>query len=66
MPRYFAKRPRSEGWAGDDLYDDERGSLQPDITVDDHVAVDTGLIDADGNSIFRAPNPIGFGRDDEW
>lgn len=35
-------------------------------TVCDHEAVDTGLIDQDGNMILRAPNPMGFGRDDEW
>lgn len=66
MARYFAKRPRAEGWVADDLYDDERGSHRPDLTVDEHVAVDTGLLDADGNTIMRAPNPVGFGRDEEW
>lgn len=66
MARYFSKRPRSEGWCGDDLFDDERGGFAPSITVDEHVATDTGLIDADGNSIMRAPNPVGFGRDEEW
>jgi hypothetical protein len=66
MSRYFSKRQRAEGWVGDDLFDDERGGQRPDITVDDHVAIDTGLLDADGNSIWRTPNPVGFGRDDEW
>lgn len=66
MSRYFVKRPRAEGWCGDDLFDDERGGFAPSITVDEHVAVDTGIMDADGNSIWRAPNPVGFGRDDEW
>lgn len=65
MPRYFSKRPRAEGWCGDDLFDDERGGLRPDLTVDEHVAIDTGLLDADGNAIWRAPNPIGFIWD-EW
>lgn len=65
MARYFI-RTRSRGWVGDDLYDDERGALRPDIVVDEHVATDTGLIDADGNVIMRAPNPVGFGRDEEW
>jgi hypothetical protein len=61
MPRYFAKRPRS--------FDDDYWPESPictSLTVDEHVAVDTGLLDADGNSIWRAPNPMGFGRDEEW
>lgn len=62
MPRYFAKPARS---FDDDEYWPEP-SLITSIDVCDHVAVDTGLLDADGNSIFRAPNPVGFGRDDEW
>lgn len=66
MARYFSRRPRAEGWAGDDLFDDERGAFLPHLTVDEHVATDTGLLDADGNCIFRATNPCGFGRDDEW
>lgn len=66
MSRYFVKRPRAEGWCGDDLFDDERGGFTPSITVDEHVAIDTGIMDADGNSIWRAPNPVGFGRDEEW
>ncbi|APZ98081.1 hypothetical protein BWQ93_05990 [Sphingopyxis sp. QXT-31] len=65
MPRYFT-RPRAQGWVGDDLYDDERKSLRPDLTVDEHVATDTGLLDAGGNTVMRAPNPVGFGRDEEW
>lgn len=63
MSRYFSKRPRAEGWCGDDIYE---GDHCPELTVDEHVAVDTGLLDADGNSIWRAPNPLGFGRDSEW
>lgn len=66
MSRYFVKRPRAEGWCGDDLFDDERGGFTPPITVDEHVATDTGLLDVDGNEIWRAPNPVGFGRDEEW
>lgn len=34
--------------------------------VADHEAADTGLVDANGNPIMRAPNPMGFGRDGEW
>lgn len=63
MARYFI---RSRLWVADDLYDDERGAHCPSVTVDEHVATDTGIVDVDGNSIMRAPNPIGFGRDEEW
>jgi hypothetical protein len=35
-------------------------------TVCDHEAVDTGLLDVNGDTIMRAPNPCGFGKDDEW
>jgi hypothetical protein len=37
-----------------------------DIFVSDAAPIDTGLLDAEGNAIFRMPNPIGFGRDEEW
>jgi len=37
-----------------------------DVSVCDHEAVYTGLLDADGDEIWREPNPIGFGRDGEW
>lgn len=60
MPRYFA-RPRA-----DDEYWEDAAPLITSVEVCGHVAVDTGLLDADGNSIFRAPNPVGFGKDDEW
>lgn len=43
------------------LWGDEE-SLQPSLTVDDHEAVDTGLIWSTGEPIMRLPNPIGFGR----
>lgn len=38
----------------------------PDLSVPDHEPTDTGLINLNGETIWRAPNPIGFGRDDEW
>lgn len=63
MTRYFAwKRPvQPKGeWIDIDA------PLVPSISVSDHQAADTGLVDVRGNSIMRAPNPIGFGRDDEW
>lgn len=60
MPRYFS-RPRA--WVEDDVYVDPPQFVP---SVPEHVAIDTGLIDADGNAIMRAPNPIGFGKNDEW
>lgn len=61
MPRYTAIRPKA--------WDDEEWiapSLMPDLTVDEAEPEFIGILDADGNPIFRMPNPIGFGRDDEW
>lgn len=62
MPRYFT-RPRA--WTGTDFgqpYDapDHAEAFRPHLDVPDHEATDTGLLDKDGNSIWRAPNPIGF------
>ena len=39
--------------------------LHPSLSVDDSKEVDTGLVDAKGNSIYRLQEPIGFGRDDD-
>jgi hypothetical protein len=46
-------------------YDDD-SPLCPDISVDEHVAIDTGLVWETGEPIMREPNPVGFGRDGEW
>ena len=46
-------------------YDDDN-PLVPSINVDDNVNVKTGLLWLDGEPIFRTPNPVGFGRNDEW
>ena len=62
MPRYA--KPRANGWIEDDGYDDE--PFRPSLEVDDHDVVDTGLIWTTGEPIMRVPNPIGFGRDEEW
>jgi hypothetical protein len=40
--------------------------MNPSISVDGAREVDTGLINADGDSIWRVQPPIGFGRDEEW
>lgn len=60
MARYVT-RPKA-----DDDYWPETAPFITSLTVSDHEAADTGLLDADGNTIWRLPNPIGFGRDDEW
>lgn len=61
MSRYFtsASKPRAE-WISDDF------PLIPSLEVSDFEASDTGLLDEKGDAIWRAPNPIGFGRDEEW
>lgn len=62
MPRYFT---RQRGYVADDLYDSYY-PLLADIHVPDHVPVNTGLLDANGDAIMRAPRPIGFGRMEDW
>jgi hypothetical protein len=65
MSRYFTKtpvraaRPRAEDW-------DDSPLILNSICVSDHEAADTGLVDHRGDAIMRAPNPVGFGRDEEW
>jgi len=60
MTRYFTK-PRKTPRAGYDPND--WNPLVPSLEVDDHVPVDTGLVDHRGDPIMRAPNPCGFGTD---
>lgn len=63
MSRYFTRRPYA--WVEDEeAWDAPINDHIP--TVDIWVPIDTGLLDKDGNCIMRAPNPIGFGKDDEW
>lgn len=61
MPRYarMTDKPRAD-WLDND------GPMIPALTVDDHEAVTTGLVWRDGEPIMRTPNPIGFGRDNDW
>lgn len=63
MPRYCTKL-RATVRADDDWYPTGNSWHVP--TVSDHEATDTGLLDADGDVIWRLPRPVGFGRDDEW
>ena len=53
MSRYFTRKRPSQ-WIADDL------GPEPSLSVSEHEATDTGLLDADGNTIWRAPNEMGF------
>lgn len=62
MSRYFTQK-RPSAWV-----EDETGYAEPflpSLTVSDHHAVKTGLLDKDGNPIMRAPRGMGFGSDIE-
>jgi len=64
MARYFSKPRRIAAWVEDEeAWDAPVSDHIP--TVSDHEATDTGLVDLNGDSIMRAPNPIGFIWD-EW
>jgi hypothetical protein len=65
MARYFARPNVKSGWIEDEVCADDSPMI-PCLLVDGHEAVDTGLLDEAGNSIYRFPNPMGFGRDEEW
>lgn len=67
MPRYFSRPTiaQSSKVRADDYWADTSPYVT-NLTVCDHEAVCTGLLDASGDEIMRAPNPIGFGKDDEW
>jgi hypothetical protein len=56
MSRYFT-RARKVRCAPEGDYNDP---LLPHLSVPEHVAVDTGLIDQRGDPIMRAPEPCGF------
>jgi hypothetical protein len=60
MPRYVVRtnRPRSL-WVEDD-HDMPDLRSDPLPMVSEHVAVNSGLLDQHGNTIWREPDPIGF------
>ena len=60
-----AIRPTSRLYVEDHIFPEESPGLHH-VEVDSHEAVDTGLLWEDGSPVWRAPNPIGFGRDGEW
>lgn len=55
MPRYI-KRPKAT--ADCDYWND--GRLYDSIDVPDSAPSDTGLLDSEGNTIWRVNDPIGF------
>jgi len=64
MARYFTKASAPKAnWIADETWVDAQSHVP---TVADHEPTFTGLLDARGDEIWRAPRPIGFGRDEEW
>jgi hypothetical protein len=63
VSRYFSRRPARSFWVEDETYDGPVHLGTPQVS--DHVVTDTGLLDAYGNTIWRAPDPIGFRFDGE-
>lgn len=51
--------PSRTAWIADPLTEDDYASNHVP-TVCDHEAVPTGLLDQNGDEIWREPNPIGF------
>jgi hypothetical protein len=59
MTRYFIqRRPAKAFFVEDDHFGEP--PRDRDLFVPEHVATDTGILDANGDCIMRAPNPIGF------
>jgi hypothetical protein len=63
MARYFT-RPRALWVADEDTWTVDVAGHVP--CVADHEPIDTGLLGASGDPIMRAPNPMGFGKDEDW
>lgn len=62
MTRYFT-RPKAAFYVEDEFHR-PRSNAPALPSVPDHEAADTGLLDANGDAILRAPNPMGFVWDD--
>ena len=60
--RYVAGKPL---FVETPLWDDQRESLRADVHVDAEKCIDTGLVTASGQRIYRVNDPVGFGRDKE-
>lgn len=67
MSRYVKGRSKAQsgGWVEDEHFSAEAQGFAA-IEVDETIAVDTGLVWATGEPIMRTPNPVGFGRDEDW
>jgi hypothetical protein len=65
VSRYFTRRApaRATLFVENDHYGKPQ-EVMP--SVDEHVPTFTGLLDRDGDEIWREPRAIGFGRRDEW
>lgn len=61
MPRYVTRAERPL-YIETPLWPDDRKSHCPALDVDGAKQVDTGLVDANGKTIMRLQDPIGFGR----
>lgn len=55
MSRYVSRRPRSE-----DEYDWYEPPLMTSVEVIEGEPINTGLLDSEGNEIWRLNEPIGF------
>ena len=58
MSRYFVQRSAKPARSFD--WEWPTGNAWHIPAVPDHEAADTGLLDVNGDSIMRAPNPMGF------
>jgi hypothetical protein len=58
--RYTTRRPERMYW------DDDAPLILNHLNVDEASYTPTGILTADGDMIYHMPNPIGFGRDEEW
>lgn len=65
MSRYARAVTKSRLYDEDHTFEEEAPML-PQIAVDDHEPIETGLLWSDGSPVVRMPNPLGFGRDSEW
>jgi len=61
----YVRKPTMRGYIEDDTYPAQTPML-PSLHVEGAAEVDTGLVWADGSTIYRVSPPIGFGRNDEW
>ena len=63
VKRYVTRRPRAVRACEEETYHDT--SSVHHLEVFERGATFTGLLDADGDELWRLPSPIGFCRDEE-